>query len=153
MPRVPLRPLRVVLTEARRALSMSQREFGYAVGSSHRSAARWDAGAATPGVHNLHVLAKLLLPVDRSLAVEAAAHGGETLVDLGLEAAIVPQDLTVDAVLLAAVEHSGAAPAVARTWLHAVFKRALEVGMTTEAAERAFRPAPARATKAGVPDK
>ncbi|HEX3771026.1 MAG TPA: hypothetical protein VHV30_09190 [Polyangiaceae bacterium] len=42
--------------------------------------------------------------------------------------------------MLAAVENWGVGPAVARTWLHAVFKRAQEVGMSVDAAEKAFRP-------------
>src|SRR5580698_6103264 len=80
------RPISLILVEARRALSMSQREFGYAVGSSHRTAARWDAGRSVPSVHNLQVLARLLYPEHRELAAEVADAADETLESLGLEA-------------------------------------------------------------------
>ena len=84
------RPIHAIVAEARSALSMSQREFGEAVGSSHRSAVRWDAGQASPGEHHLHTLAKLLHPVDRSLAAEVADAADETLEGLGLETPLVP---------------------------------------------------------------
>jgi len=110
---------------------MSQREFGYAVGSSHRTAARWDAGRSVPAVHNLQVLARLLHPEYRELAIEVADAADETLESLGLEAPPPPplpphraEDL-LDVVVLAAVEQ-GAPVATARGLLHAVFKRAAE---------------------------
>lgn len=74
----------------------------------------------------------------------------ESLVSLGLEAPAPPQppprppgpqlraeDL-VDLLVLAAVERTGAAPAAMRTMLHAVFKRAREVGLTVEVVESAL---------------
>src|SRR5271154_2488734 len=130
MAKRPQRPMRLILVEARRALRMSQREFGYAVGSSHRTAARWDAGRASPTVHNLQVLARLLYPQDRELASEVANAADETLESLGLEAPKPPasppppaaqhraEDL-VDIVVLAAVEQ-GAPVGTARRLLHAV---------------------------------
>lgn len=153
-----VRPVRVVLGEARDALSMTQREFGDAVGSSHRTAVRWDAGRATPASHHLVAMARLLYPVSRSLAEEAANHAGHTLQTLGIEAPPPPPppplppppppppvlraaDL-VDVVVLAAVEATASAPSVVRPWLHAVFKRAREVGLSVEAAEKALAPAP-----------
>jgi hypothetical protein len=154
MTKIARRPIRQVLGDARHMLVMSQREFGYAVGASHRSAVRWDAGEATPAEHHLRRLAGLLYPRDHALAAEVAAAIDETLESLGLEApppppppppapslpTLGPEDL-VEIVVLAAVEHTGAAPAAARQWLHAVFKRACDIGLTTEAAERALRPA------------
>ncbi len=131
---------------------MSQKDFGYAVGSSHRSAVRWDAGQSTPGEHELRKLAGLLYPNERDLAVEVSAAAGETLESLGLEAppplppppppapVVRPEDL-VEIVVLTAVEQTGATPADARRWLHAVFKRALDIGLTTEVTEKALRPA------------
>jgi ribosome-binding protein aMBF1 (putative translation factor) len=152
MARVVLRSIRQVIGEARRALGMSQKEFGYAVGSSHRSAVRWDAGQSTPGRHELRKLAGLLYPIDRDLAVEVSAGAGETLESLGLEVppppppppppapVVRPEDL-VEIVVLAAVEQTGATPADARRWLHAVFKRAHDIGLTTDVVEKALRPA------------
>jgi len=158
MATAPRRSIRLVLGEARRKLGMSQRKFGYAIGSSHRSAVRWDAGKATPAQHHLQKLARLLHPVDRDLAAEVANAAGEALESLGLEApapvapapaalALGPDDL-IDIVVLSAVELSGATPAAARAWLHAAFKRGHELGLTMDAAERALRPSSKRATKA-----
>lgn len=133
---------------------MTQAQFGTALGSSHRSAVRWDAGQATPGIDTLRTLARLLHPRDRALAAEVAdAADGETLVSLGLEPPPPPrapppptpaplpraEDL-VDVVVLAAVELTGSLPATVRPMLHAVFKRGHEVGLTMEAAEKALRP-------------
>ena len=165
MARTVRRSTREVLTDARRALGMSQKQFGYAIGASHRTAARWDAGQATPAYHHLRQLAVLLHPHDRALAAEVGGAIDETLESLGLEAplpappaplppapALRPEDL-VEIVVLAAVEHSGAAPAAARQWLHAVFKRAHEIGLSTEIAERALRPGapPAQGTSVRSP--
>jgi transcriptional regulator with XRE-family HTH domain len=160
MATVPRRSIRLTLGEARRKLGMSQRKFGYAIGSSHRSAVRWDAGKATPAQHHLQKLARLLHPIDRDLAAEVANAAGETLESLGLEApapaapapvapaapALGPDDL-IDIVVLSAVELSGATPAAARAWLHAAFKRGHELGLTMDVAERALRPSSKRATK------
>jgi transcriptional regulator with XRE-family HTH domain len=145
----------VLLGEARHLLGMSQKDFGYAVGSSHRTAVRWDAGRSAPGRHHLESLAKLLHPVSRPLAAEIALAIGETLESLGLEVAAPPPpppppappvpvareaDL-IDALVLVAVEHSGILPGAVRPWLHAVFKRAVELGLTPEAVEKGLRPA------------
>jgi DNA-binding transcriptional regulator YiaG len=152
------RPIRIVVGEARQTLGMTQAEFGTAVGGSHRSAVRWDAGHATPSEGQLAELARLLLPHDRALAAEVADLAGDTLVGLGLEAPPAPpapapappappppepaialraEDL-VDIVLLAAVELTGAAPADLRLLLRTVFRRAHDVGLTTEAAAKAL---------------
>ena len=146
------RPIRIVVADARQTLGMTQAQFGMAIGSSHRSAVRWDAGHATPSEDQLEELARLLFPCDRALAAEVADLAGETLVGLGLEAAPAPpppspppapaivlrtEDL-VDIVLLAAVELTGAAPADLRPLLRTVFRRAHEVGLTTESAARAL---------------
>ena len=164
MARPAKRSIHIILGEARRALGMSQEKFGYAIGSSHRSAVRWDAGRARPADHHLRTLAGLLHPVERALAAEVAAAIDETLESLGLEAprppappgpptpppppALRPEDL-IEIVVLAAVEQAGLAPATARQGLYAVFKRAREIGLTVEVAEKALRPAapPAQRTQ------
>lgn len=153
----PKRSIHVIMNSARVTLGMTQRSFGEAVGASHRTAARWDAGSSTPGEHHLHTLARLLLPLDRSLAVEVADAAGETLEGLGLEVPPAPppppqpasppspvvraEDL-VDVLVLTAVEQSGSTPSAVRPWLHAVMKRGAELRLTMEDAERALRPAP-----------
>jgi transcriptional regulator with XRE-family HTH domain len=167
MARPAKRSIHIILGEARRALGMSQEKFGSAIGSSHRSAVRWDAGRATPAEHQLRTLAGLLHPVERALAAEVAAAIDETLESLGLEAprppappaapsppappALRPADL-IEIVVLAVVEHAGVTPAVARQGLYAAFKRAREIGLTVEVAEKALRPAapPAQGTAASA---
>jgi len=151
MARRERRNVGLILWDSQRALHMSQREFGYAVGASHRTAVRWAARQSTPADHHLRNLAGLLLPHDRALAAEVADYIDESLVSLGLEAPAPAQppprppgpqlraeDL-VDLLVLAAVERTGAAPAAMRTMLHAVFKRAREVGLTVEVAESALQ--------------
>jgi hypothetical protein len=153
MAKHPKRSIAVILHETQRALHMSQREFGPAVGASHRSAVRWMAGQAVPSEGQLRNLAQLLHSQDRTLAAEVADFIDETLVSLGLETepppfpaspppappppTVAAEDL-VDVLVLAAVERTGAAPAPMRALLHAVFKRAREVGLTVEAAEKAL---------------
>ncbi len=145
---------------------MTQGEFGLAVGSSQRTAARWDAGQAQPYPSELRQLAVLLHPRDRNLASEVADAIDETLESLGLEmppAAPPPpapqappppgakartEDF-VDLVVLAAVEQSGSLPAAVRPWLHAAFKRAGELGLGVDMVESALRPA--SASKKRVP--
>jgi DNA-binding XRE family transcriptional regulator len=154
MPRRERRSLRLLFSEARQALGMSQREFGHALGASHRTASRWDAGHAQPYEDNLRELVPLLHPRNRALAAEVADHLEETLVSLGLEAPppppsppvpppapapppVRPEDL-VDVLVLTAVEMTGAPPAAMRAMLHAVFRRGREVGLTVEGAEKAL---------------
>jgi hypothetical protein len=148
MATLPKRDIRLLLNDARRVLCMGQRQFGEALGASHRTATRWDAGHSKPDDHSLRELARLLLPHDRALAIEAAAAFHETLESLGLEAPqahaitapllVRPQDL-VDVVVCCAAEMTGWAPSALRPVLHAVFKRAGEVGLSVEAAEQALR--------------
>jgi hypothetical protein len=158
------RSVQLILIDAQRELGMTQREFGYAVGSSHRSAVRWASRQATPAEHHLRTLAGLLYPVNRTLAAEVADFIDESLVSLGIEAPPEPpapappapapsplvgaEDL-VDVLVLAAVENTGAAPAPMRALLHAVFKRAREVGLTVEAAEKALHAGMAAAASRG----
>jgi len=153
-----MRRVNLILGEARRALSLTQKEFGRAVGASHRTAVRWDARQSSPAEHNLRTLAGLLYPQYRELAAEVAEALGTTLVGLGLEvpapvqappptpvaapAPLLAAEDLVDIVVLAVVEQSEVTPSVARSLLHAAFKRAGEIGLTVEATEKALRPAP-----------
>jgi len=138
------RSVHVILGEARRALGMSQEKFGLAIGSSHRTAVRWDSGKATPVAQHLHNLARLIHPINRAFAAEIADAGDETLDGLGLEPLPPPApqlilaDL-VDLLVLTAVEHSGSTPAAVRPWLRAVMKRGADLGLTMQAVERALR--------------
>jgi transcriptional regulator with XRE-family HTH domain len=143
------------------ALKMSQGEFGSALGSSKRTASRWDAGKSTPGPDALARLAALLVPVDRALAGEVAGEAGQTLASLGLEppapaAPPAPSPVPsgpppvsprerVDLVILAAVEGSGLLPSAVRPVLQAAVKRARELGLSLDAIDEALKAKP-RAT-------
>ena len=141
-----------LLVKARQTLSMTQAKFGPALGASHRTAARWDAGRAKPDEHELRKLAELLVPRDLALAAEAAAHAGDTLLGLGLveppppppmpsppPPRSRPEDL-VDVVLCAVANHTGSVPETMRPLLHTAFRRAREVGLTVEEVEQALAP-------------
>jgi transcriptional regulator with XRE-family HTH domain len=153
MAKKPERSVSHLLSDARRALNMVQREFGSALGASHRTATRWDAGKSVPAEHHLRTLTELLYPVDRALAAEAAAHVGETLESLGLEAPPAPPappiappkarpadgDLA-DIVVCAAAEATDVSPRAVRSVLYVAFRRACQLGLTVEAMERALAP-------------
>lgn len=149
-----------LLTDARRRLAMSQREFGPALGASHRTATRWDSGYARPAEWELRRLAELLVPLDAELASDAAAHIGETLESLGLAspsppAAPVAQSIPfldlVDIVVCAAAEASDVSPRSIRSLLHVAFRRARQVGLTVEQVEQSLAPADAKTAKKGPP--
>jgi hypothetical protein len=162
------RSVQLIMIDAQRALGMTQREFGYAVGASHRTAVRWAARQSTPSEGNLRKVAGLLHLKHPALAAEVADYIDETLVSLGLEAPpppppaplplpapsppkppepppVRPEDL-VDILVLAAVQTTGAAPGPMRALLHTVFKRAKDVGLTVESAEAGLRVGVAGAT-------
>ena len=152
--RKPQLPLGHLLAVARNALRMPQREFGPALGVSHRTASRWDTGRSAPSEPQLRRLAALLVPVDRSLAEEAAAHAHETLEDLGLvpppppaapppppaRPPVTTRDL-VDAVVCAGAEASDASPRALRPVLHVAFQRAHELGLSVDEVAKALAPA------------
>lgn len=146
------RPLKHLVLDARVALTMSQAEFGPALGWSHRSAVRWEAGNAVPSDDALRKLASLLAPVDADLAAEAAAAVGETLESLGLAPKPVVVKAVVekaaprvtdgdlaDAVVCAAGDVTDLPPRALRPLLHAAFARARALGVTVEQIEEALR--------------
>jgi transcriptional regulator with XRE-family HTH domain len=150
------RRIGAVLAEARVALGMSQRRFGEALGSSQRTAARWDAGQSTPDLVSCRNLVPLLLPEHRDLAIEVAAWANDRVVEYGPGGPIeipaaapsgptattrLPLRETVDLVVLAAVEETGVLPATVRPLLHRALQRARELGLTLDALEAALRPA------------
>jgi transcriptional regulator with XRE-family HTH domain len=156
------RSLHTVLVDARRKLGMSQREFGPALGSSHRTASRWDAGHSRPSPEDLARLAAMLLPVDHALAAEAASHAGETLESLELVAPLPPAaaplatptpEHLIDAVVCAAAEAHDCSPRAIRATLFAAFRRARQVGLTVEAVEMALAPPEAGPQKGKVPKR
>jgi transcriptional regulator with XRE-family HTH domain len=157
----PKLPLGHMLALARNKLGMTQREFGPALGVSHRTATRWDSGRATPDQPELTKLAELLVPIDMALAAEAAAHARDTLEGLGLVApkpppavavaqpgpAPTPPEDLADIVVCAAAEASDVSPRSMRSLLYVAFRRAHQVGLTVEQVERALAPPDTRRAK------
>jgi hypothetical protein len=128
-----------------------------ALGSSKRTAARWDAGQSRPGNDTCRSLVTLLLPDHRDLAVEVAAWANDSVRKYGIGAPIEipaaapskpmepargPLRETVDLVVLAAVERTGVLPATVRPLLYRALQRARELGLTLDALEAGLRPAP-----------
>ena len=153
MPPKPRMELRVLLRRSKIALGLTQATFGPALGASHRTAQRWEAGRAHPGSVALARLAKILAPIDLHLAAEAAAHAGETLEELGLVAAPrrladSPRD-AVDIVVCAVAEHADLSPRVVRSMLAVAFHRLADVGLSLEAARQVL-PVPVPAPGAGA---
>jgi transcriptional regulator with XRE-family HTH domain len=126
-----------LLIEARRTLGMNQLKFATAIRRSVRTLSRFEGGRYSPTADDLQRVAALLLPVDPALAAEAAAWGGTTLEALGLvpspateaspeatradaEAAALARSAYADAVVMAALEALGSAPASVETGRAAV---------------------------------
>jgi transcriptional regulator with XRE-family HTH domain len=139
-----------ILIRAGVALRKSQGEMGQLLGVSRRTISRWTSRGTTFIPSQARDLAAALLPVDRALAVRAAALHGETLVSLGLEkpppppAPAVPAEPPghlVDAVVCAAAEALDASPRAVRPALLAAFRRARELALKVEHVERALDPA------------
>jgi DNA-binding XRE family transcriptional regulator len=180
-----LRSPSLVLHDARCLFNMTQRQFGEAIGASHRSAVRWDAEQSVPSKHHWIKLAGLLAPLDLALAAEAAAHADQTLEALGLTPppppppptpppppppptpppptppppppppppapppppppppppAVRPEHL-VDAVVCAVADFLDTSPRTLRPLLYTAFKKARQVGLSVEEAEKALAPDP-----------
>jgi DNA-binding XRE family transcriptional regulator len=142
-----------LLVAIRAALGHTQETFAPAIGSSQRTIGRWETGKAPLYPRHWATLAKVVHPEDSELAAQAAEYAGETLVSLGLEpdpaavaasaapqrSSIAPHDL-VDIVVLAGVAASGGSPGDVRRWVHAVVKRASDIGLSVEEVEEALRP-------------
>ena len=141
-----------LIGRARSALGMTQEEFGHALGASHRSAQRWDAGTAEPGAHHLRTLVRLLYPKDAALATQIADVIRETPESLGivqpaLPAPVVPPprarpptDLMVESIVCAAAEALAMHPAGVRPALRAAFERAKAMELTVDEVDAVLSP-------------
>ncbi|MGH7438877.1 MAG: helix-turn-helix domain-containing protein [Polyangiaceae bacterium] len=153
------RTTRELVRAARSALGMTQLEFGSALGSSTRTAKRWENGSSHPGATLTRIIA-LLVPVDRELAEEIANEEAPLFEVLGIPKPVVPpaspaapaapvpaapasrateRDLA-DVVLCATAEQSDLPPRALRPLLHAAFARARALGLTVEQLDEAFAP-------------
>jgi DNA-binding XRE family transcriptional regulator len=158
--RVPMvlslnRDVTELMVRARIALGMTQGEFGDALGSSQRTASRWDAGESQPSVPQVCTLAAFVYPKDSSLARELAAAASETLESLGIVQAPAPSPplpplptpLLVDAVVCAAADVLQTAPSTLRGALHAAFGRARALRLTVDDVEKALAPVASKEIK------
>jgi transcriptional regulator with XRE-family HTH domain len=138
------RPTELLVVLAREALALNQEQFAKAVGSSVRTISRWEGGRSTPADFHFRAIAKLVHPVARDLATEAAARAGTTLEQLGFAGQASPEGLPVSLLLDAVVcavasaleEAQGAPVASARAAAAAAFTsaRALRLGIDEAAA-------------------
>jgi len=153
-------PMQRLLVRARQALGWNQRELGQQLGSSHRTAVRWESGQSHFSPPYAAQLATLVYPIDRDLAWEIAALTGQTLVGLGLEAppappepplvvappvpAVSPPPATpaalgtlLDALVCVVADASDVAPKVIRPTVLLTLRRVLALGLDLQAAEAA----------------
>jgi transcriptional regulator with XRE-family HTH domain len=159
-----IRSIEEILIRARQRLAMTQVEMATAVGTSVRTLSRWEGGRSSPDASERHKVAALLYPVDPQLAREAAAAGGKTLEELGLEKPASPPApaplpaplppapparLLVDAVVCAvastleAIEGAPVPIARARAAVASALTTARDLHLDLDAAVEALSPAPA----------
>jgi hypothetical protein len=143
------RPTSGLVARAQRTLGLGHREFGKALGSSERTAARWAAGRSRLALPQLRDLARLVYPKDAALAEEIASAASETLESLGIVAPAPPPpvvvappapdaNVLVDVVVCAAADALSMAPSAVRGALLAAFGRARELGLSAGDVEEAI---------------
>lgn len=146
------RPIPILMDDARRVLQVSQNGLAEKLGVSRRTGQRWSAGRGPYGM-DLQNMARLVYPLDVTLAAEIAAAAGTTLEVLGVlpppslaapvlpapPASVAPPDRVVDAVVCAAAEAMQVMPQSVRPAVLAAFACARELGLTVEGVERVLR--------------
>jgi DNA-binding XRE family transcriptional regulator len=165
------RPVTVLMVRARHAMGFTQQRLGDALGSSKRTAHRWESGRASPSVSNVRTLAAMVFPHDPGLASELAAAASTNLIELGLVRPPEPPPLpspappppptrlVVQAVVCVAADELAVAPETVRRALYAAFKCARELRLSIEDVEKALepdvprKPATARASRAPSADR
>jgi hypothetical protein len=147
MARPPVDNVAQLVTRARYALATAHPDLPGAVGSSKRTMQRWQAAESRPSDSQLADLARLAHPLDAELAAGLAHAAGATLESLGIVPPKsppppvlppMPRHLVVDAVVCAAADATDAAPSAVRAILLAAFKRARELGLSTDEVEKAL---------------
>ncbi len=165
-------PVAGLMSRARQVMGFTQQTFGDALGSSKRTAHRWEADKATPSVSQVRELAALVFPRDPVLAGQLAAAASTNLTELGLVRPPEPPPLppapppappppptrlVVHAVVCVAADELAVAPDTVRRALYAAFKCARELRLSIEDVEKALepdapkKPAAARASRAPPP--
>jgi DNA-binding XRE family transcriptional regulator len=147
---VNVRPLSVLLYEARRALHMNRQDIGKAIGWSYRTIVRWETRHTDVYSPSLLKIVPRVHAVDPQLAAEIAMACGSSLVQLGIgtvpaqNVAAAAQRTPVslqhlaDSVACAAADALHAAPEAVRPALLAAFRRARELRMTFDDVESAL---------------
>jgi len=152
------RILMAIDVEARRLLRLNQGETAELLGVNVRTVQRWDAGRSTPSHLDYQGLARATFPLNPTLAARLAVTGGTTLAALGLVAQppatsakppAVPLELVIDSVLCAAAIAVDMKPLEIKPGIIAAFRRARQLGLDLEAAEKAL--VGAEAASAGSP--
>lgn len=145
------RSVTVLVGRARHAMGFTQQKLGDALGSSKRTAHRWESGQASPSVSDVRELAAMVFPHDPGLAGELAAAASTNLVELGLvrppeplppspAPPPPPTRLVVQAVVCVAADELAVAPDTVRRALYAAFKCARELRLSLEDVEKALEP-------------
>jgi transcriptional regulator with XRE-family HTH domain len=159
-----MRSIEEVLGRARQKLAMTQVEMAAAIGTSVRTLSRWEGGRSSPSPDERHRVAALVYAKDPQLAREAAALGGKTLEELGIEKPTPapaplpvapplppapPARLLVDAIVCAvastleAIEGAPVPIARARAAVASALTTARDLDLDLDAAVEALAPAPA----------
>lgn len=121
----------MVLSEAKRALTLSNEGLGRLCGVSKRTVQRWWSGGGPIGPE-FHVLARAVYPRDPALAAKCARFGGTTLEALGVVQPPAPPAVDwaarADALVYAAAEALDLSPRAVRAAVSMVLAGALKQG-------------------------
>jgi DNA-binding XRE family transcriptional regulator len=92
---LPSRDVEQHIVRARSLLGLSQDELAEKLEVSRRTVIRWATGQAHPSASQLHVIARMVHPLDEDLAELLAIEGGTTLASLGLVTPAPPPPVPV----------------------------------------------------------
>jgi DNA-binding XRE family transcriptional regulator len=146
------RSVEELMGRSRHVMGFTQQMLGEALGSSKRTAHRWEAGKASPTVSQVRALAAMVFPREPALAEQLAAAASTTLLELGLVQPPAPPSpapappprpptrLVVHAVVCVAADELATAPETVRRALHAAFKCARELNLSLADVEDALKP-------------
>jgi hypothetical protein len=148
MARPDANTLAQLMMRARYTLSTAHSDVPSLLHTSKRTMQRWQAAQSHPSDTELAAIARHLHPIDPQLAGSVAEAMGQTLETLGIVAPQpppppalppMPRHLVVDAVVCAAADATDAAPSAVRAILLAAFRRARELGLSTDEVEKALQ--------------
>lgn len=132
-------PVAALLGDARRALHMNQKDFGERLGSSYRTAGRWERAEAYPTPTQVHEVARLVYEKDPALAAALAEAVETTIEALGIGAPTREEELGIDSVVFAASEALDLSPRLVRRGVLAAFARAETLELSVAQVTAALR--------------